>query len=97
MHPGDNVGSLSNTTDDGKRELFLFACARNDIYSLIYRSGLGANVEVGKLQRLVFTDPSKLELVKRLAKGESHTELVKTDNSPQRRLIKFTLCDIILI
>lgn len=90
VHPTDPPGSISDNKPDGKRDLYQFECEKDDSKSTIYRSGLGVDMEVGTRFREAIIDPSKLEIVKELKKGESFEMDVKSDKSPTSRKIRFT-------
>lgn len=91
VKPGDPPGSISDNKPDGSRDIYMFECAQDDSQSTIYHSGFGLDTELegGKL-RAVVTDPSRLEIVKELGKGESFEMTIKTDKSPNPRKIRFT-------
>jgi len=88
VRPTDPPGSISDNKPDGKRDIFMFKCERDDSKSIIYRSGIGIDEEVGRFR--VITDFSKLEVVKELKKGESFEMDIKTDKRPASRKIRFT-------
>lgn len=67
----------------------MFDCAPDNSKSTIYRSGFGADVDFGAI-RAVVPDPSRLEVVRELGKGESFELEVKTDRSSEPRKIRFT-------
>ena len=91
IKPNDPPGSVSDNKPDGKRDVYLFECEKDDSKSIIYRSGFGADIELegGKLRK-VEMDPSRLEVVKEIKPGESHEMTIKTDRSPVPVLLRFT-------
>ena len=89
VKPGDPPGSISDNKPDGSRDLYMFECVPDDSKSTIYRSGFGADVDMGHV-RAVVPDPSRLEVVKELGRGEAFELEVKTDRSPEPRKIRFT-------
>ena len=90
VKPGDPPGSISDNKPNGKRDIYMFECITDDSKSTIYRSVLGLDLESAKGERTVFFDPSKREVVKELAKGESHEITVFTDKARQASLLRFT-------
>ena len=88
IKPTDPPGSVSQNKPDGNREIYLFECAKDDSHSTIYRSKGGVDTEIGK-HRVVMSE--NFEAIKTLKKGDKpFTLTLKTDVSPQRRLIRFT-------
>lgn len=88
LKPGDQPGSLSDNKPDGSRDIYLFECAPDDLSSTVYRSEVGADIEVGQLR---VVDPvGNLEVIKRLKQGESFEMEIKTDKSPEPHRIRFT-------
>lgn len=90
VKPGDPSGSVSQNKPDGTRALYLFECAPDDSQSTIYRAKFGADVDMGKL-RAVISDRNNWEIIRVLKEGEPPYRLtLKTDVSPQRRIIRFS-------
>lgn len=90
VKPTDPPGSVSDNKVDGSRDVYLFKCEADNSKSIIYRSKFGIDREIGNNLREVLTDPSQLEIIKELKKGETHEMKVKTDKSPEPKLIRFT-------
>lgn len=89
VKPNDLPGSISDNKSDGSRDVYMFECAADNSKSTIYRSGFGADIDLGSM-RVVSPDPSQLEVVKELNKNESFEMVVKTDKSPGPRRIRFS-------
>lgn len=87
--PGES-GSLSDTLESGKREVYDFRCTLGDERSVITKLRGGFDLETGKLRVYLAEDLTEGELIKTLAKGESIEMALKPDASPERRLVKFT-------
>lgn len=92
LKPGDRPGSISDNKPDSSRDIYLFECAPDDSKSTISRSGFGADTELEQERlRAVFPDPSKMEVVKELRKGETYEMTVRSDRNPQQPTqIRFT-------
>lgn len=90
VKPNDPPGSFSQNRPDGSRELYLFECAEDNSQSTIYRSPFGIDTEIGNL-RAVLNDRTEWEVMKVLRKDDEPFRItIKTDNSPQRRVVRFT-------
>ncbi len=90
VKPGEQPGSLSQNRPDGTREVILFSCASDNSQSTIYRSKSGIDLVVGNIRAIV-NDMENWETVKVLKDGDPpHIMSLKTDVSPQRRIIRFT-------
>lgn len=89
VYSTDPPGTMSNNKPDGSRELYQFACAKDDSKSTIYRSGLGVDIEIGRFRGAII-DPLKLEVVKELKREESFEMDIKTDRNPVVTKIRFT-------
>ena len=80
---------MSDNKENGKRDVYIFECSKDDSYSVIYHSKFG-------LDRLLKEDLreclalGKLEVVRVLRKEESYEIMVKTDISREKRRIRFT-------
>ena len=89
LRPYDRPGSMSDNKENGKRDVYIFECSKDDSYSVIYHSKFG-------LDRLLKEDLreclalGKLEVVRVLRKEESYEIMVKTDISREKRRIRFT-------
>lgn len=88
VETGDPPGSISNHTEDGTREIYLFACLSNE-KSVLYRSNFGLDQDITTSIRLTDLDLSQLEVITELGPGEALEMTVKTDRSPTRRRIRF--------
>ncbi len=87
LNPGDRPGSISNTIE-GRRDVYLFECSKDDTYSALYRSKFGLDSEHKDLR---IVSSIGMELIKKLEEGDSPYELrVKTDQSSKERQIRFT-------
>ncbi len=84
MYPG-----LCSNKPDGTRDIYMFECAPDGSGSTIYRSGFGVDMETART-RVVVPDPSRLETVKRLEKGESFEMAIKIDRNSEPRRVRFT-------
>ena len=84
---GDNKGSMSHNKPNGDREIYTFECANDDSKSVIYRSILGIDAEVGS-SRVV--NSLGEEIVRELIKGDSYELAVKTDRTPELTRVRFT-------
>lgn len=88
VRPGEPPGSMSNNKRGGIREIILFECAGDDSQTTIYRSGQGADAELGEKGklRLVLPNPEKLEILKTLKRGESYEMEITTDRGHKERI-----------
>ncbi|MCX6774499.1 MAG: hypothetical protein NTY99_00195 [DPANN group archaeon] len=87
VKPIDLPGSITDNKPDGSRELYIFQCSLDGLYSIIYRSKAGIDAEKG-LGRMITT--TGLDVVKELKKGDKPYEMsIKTDKSSETRRIRF--------
>ena len=85
---GDPPGSFSNVKPDGKREIYLVECAKDDSQTTISRSGLGVDAELGERGelRVVIPDSERMEVVKSIRKGESFEMEIATDRGTHSKI-----------
>lgn len=88
INPKDRPGSLSHNREDGKREMYVFSCADDDLKSVIYKSGFGTDSESGITRTI--SDFSRPEIIKELKKGESFEMKIKNDKSPEAMTLRFS-------
>lgn len=88
VKPTDLAGSFANIARDGSREFIVFECNPDDASSTIYRVKPTVEVNIAQF-RIVDSDRTQWETVVTLKKDESYDLFIKTDNSPQRRHIRF--------
>jgi hypothetical protein len=60
INPKDRPGSLSHNGENGKREMYVFSCANDDLKSVIYKSGFGTDSESGTTRIISDTPSPKL-------------------------------------
>lgn len=87
VKPGDRPGSVSQNLPDGGREVYVFSPDPDDSKSTISKS-VGGVDPANPARRTVFTE--QLETVATLKDGESYTLSLKSDTSPERRIVRFT-------
>ena len=68
LKPGDNPGSISDNLPE-KRELYVFKCSGDDLYSVLLRSKQGIDVESQSARVILSKD---FETVRTLRKGDTH-------------------------
>lgn len=86
LNPGDPAGSLSDNKE-GRRQIYLFECARDDSHSGIYRSLGGIDVERSEMRGV---STLGLSPIAELRKGDYYILSAKTDKSIEERLVRFT-------
>lgn len=84
LKPGFSA-SFSDNKPDGRRDVYVVYCLPDDSRSIIYRSILGIDTEIGDMRLLRTVG---LKAVKKLEKGEAYEMVVKTDKSPEPRKIR---------
>jgi hypothetical protein len=88
LRAGDQPGSVSDNKPDGSRDVYMFECSPDDSKSTIYRSKAGIDTEIGPMRTLTTVGA---EVIKELKRGGDPYEMrIKTDKSPEARLIRFT-------
>ena len=75
INPGDPPGSISSNKP-GKREVYLFECARNDEQSTLFRSRRGVDVEISD-SRIVMS--MGFEKIRTLMRNDRHDIVVTTE------------------
>ena len=86
IQPGDSEASISDNHDDG-RDVYSFGIDAEQNQGYINKSEGGVDFEVGR-QRAI--DSLGFTAIARLNSGESYQMEVKTDKSPEPRVVKFT-------
>lgn len=88
LNPTDRPGSISNTPQNGRREVYLFDCSLDGLKSTIHRSRAGVDI-ANESEREIYL--KKAETVKELRKGDLPYEMeVKTDVSQKPKRVRFT-------
>lgn len=91
LGPTDRPGTISSNLPDGTREIYQFFCAEDNSHSVVQKLPLGLDAEIGHLRILDAQNVADAVRVATLRKGDQPYRLtVKTDRSPQRRIIRFT-------
>lgn len=89
--PQEPPGTMSSNLPDGTREIYQFSCAKDDSHSVIRKLPLGIDFEIGHFRLFDAAELARAEIVATLKRGDSPYRItVKTDVSPQRRIIRFT-------
>ncbi len=76
VKPGDPPGSISDNKP-GKRDIYLFECARNDEQSTLFKSRRGVDVEISE-SRIVMSEG--LEKIRTLMRNDRHDIVVTTED-----------------
>ncbi|MFH1630862.1 MAG: hypothetical protein ABIA21_01405 [Candidatus Aenigmatarchaeota archaeon] len=87
VSPGDRPGSISDNNQTG-RDVYLFECRPDDSKSIIYKSGLGFDVEVRNTRAIV--DPQGMEIISVLGKTSEPHELEVTPSCGVKIKLRFT-------
>lgn len=89
LNPGNAPGSFSDVSR-GRRDVYMFECSDDGQYTVIYRSGLGIDYDLGKEREIRVIEPAeKPEVVEVLAEGESF-EIEVTTERGQTGTFRFT-------
>ena len=86
--PGMRPGSIFYNRPDGRRDVYVFECERDNSKSVIYRSTCGLDLEVDTIRAL---HTQGLEVVKELTALQPSYELeVRTYKNQTFKRIRFT-------
>ena len=91
VKPNDPSGTVSNNLPDGSREVYAFSCAQNDSQSVIKKLPAGIDVATSRYRAIDLSELESAEIVVTLKRGDKPYHLtVKTDVSPQSKMMRFT-------
>ena len=83
---GEPNGSFSDNLPDGTRDVYMFGVDRENERGFVLRSLGGLDIEVSDTRRL---DSLGFDEIASLTNGESYEMMIKTDKSPDPRIIRF--------
>lgn len=89
--PNELPGTLANNLPDGTRDVYVFSCSKDDSHSEIRKLPLGFDIEIGHMRVIDQNDLDRTEVVVTLRRNDPPYRIsLKTDVSPQRKIVRFT-------
>jgi hypothetical protein len=87
-NPPGEIGSFSNNTENGVREVYAFECAPDDSKTTLYKLLPGVDVEIGRFRTI---NKNEFFPIKEMRRGDEPFEMnIKTDKSPEERKIRIS-------